>query len=120
MLDINIDVDSINKKDDLLLENSIDLFFQELNVIFDKKTSDFYGNPSKINLSRYVFSKFISTNEINKEIRKYVIDNCSSQSFYKWEVQSTFLDTPKKVDVLYVIFNVYHNDRIYTNQYIIG
>lgn len=120
MFDINIDIDDIKKMDDLILENPLELFFQELAMIFNKKYTDFYGDPKCLNLQKYLYSKYISTSDINNEIRQYVMNNSYYSNLFKWEVETAFLDTPRKVDVLHIVFNVYSDGNIYTNQYIIG
>jgi hypothetical protein len=107
-------------KSSILLENRLELFFQELAVIFDKKVTDFYGTPYCLNLQKYLFSRYVSTREVSHEITKYVIENCYNQQFFKWNVDVSYLQTEKQTDILYIKFNIESDGEKYTNQFLIG
>lgn len=117
MLDINLI--SLEKETNIL-ENKIELFFQEIAVLLDKGITDFYGVPYIVNLEKYIFSKYVTTSEVKYELVQYVKENCPSNYLCEWSVDVDYVKGKLDNDILYIRFNVNHDGEIYTNQYLIG
>jgi hypothetical protein len=107
-LDINIIVGDDESKEARVLERDVDLFFQELTLLFQFSSIDIYSYGSELpNLKQYIFSKWISNNRIKADIMKSVSENCYHSSFFQWNLEINLLKDNSNKDILHLVFSVW-------------
>ena len=105
-LDINLAENSV--KDNLFIDEDVDLFFQELGILFQSKPTDTYGYDGTDfpNIKQYVFSRWVSNYQIKTGIIKSVSENCYHATSFKWDVEVNLLKDNFGKDILHLIFSV--------------
>lgn len=107
--------------DDNFFDTSLDLFFQELEIVFQLRIDDIYAYPIVLNLRKYVYSKKVSNAEVQQEITDYVKENCEHSSYFQWNVTVDFIKSTETVtDVMYIKFDIYTNGGVRKRQFIIS
>lgn len=122
MIDINI-VSEDNK--DAILDNPLELFFQEVLMAFTNNQYDTFDLKNPIKLKRFVFSIFVNESEIKTDILSFIAENCYHASHFKHDVEVRLMKSKQDGDLLHVILHVYttnaegnESDKI--QQFIIG
>lgn len=90
---------------DCILENSIELFMQELEIAVKMLPSDVWGIKDFLNINRYVFSQYVTLSQVINDITDYVTYNCQHASEHQWFVNAEFV-TVENRDFLHIIFNI--------------
>ena len=116
-MDINLLGNSLETN---FLDDNLELFFQEVMMCFNSNMTDFFGHIDFLNLQKYIFSKGLTTGEVNKYVHDYILHNCSMSMSYDWNVETSFLKSQKDNDLLYVCFSVDSNGEKYSTQFIAG
>ena len=82
-IDLNLHGDS---KENNILIDSLELFFQEIELSVKLAPNDIWGIYEAINLQRYVFNKFVSITQIKNEINTYIKRNCQHANDFNYNV----------------------------------
>ena len=107
MVDLSFVTDNIYDIQDLAVRENLELFLQELEVIFNTSSSDIYAHPKTLNLRKYVFSKSVSNYQVSSEVRTYVIENCYHSHIFPFEVSTSFIKGLRENDIMYIKFLIH-------------
>lgn len=122
---IDLNLHSTNKQDNVIT-NQLELFFQEVEVAVKTFPGDVWNVTNFLNVNRYVFNRYISITQIRNEIMNYIENNCASASKFNWNCIVKLYsakDTPgQKGDLVYIEVTVDKdsNDGQFVNKYILG
>lgn len=107
--------------EDNFFDQNIDIFFQELEMIFQLQIDDVYGSQKVLNLRKYVMQKKISNYQVENEIRNFVMEHCYQSRNFIWSVKVDFIKTESSPnDVMYVQFNIKVGDGVRKRQFVIS
>ena len=104
-LDLNLHEDSIQNISNNILFDNLRLFLQEVEIAIKLAPGDIWGIVDNINVSRYVFNKYITLNQVTNEIKNYIEKNCSQASRFSWTVKADFLFVDGK-NLLHINMNI--------------
>lgn len=106
-MDNNVDLflhgSSIN---DSMLTNPLNLFLQEIELSLKILPNEVWGINEALNISRYVYNKYVTVNQIKNEILTYVNKNCEHASFFNYEVNVLIINESGK-DLIYIEFKIF-------------
>lgn len=105
-IDLSLHFDKSGTKLNNILENSVELFMQELELAVKMLPSDVWGIKDFLNINRYVFSQYITLTQVINDITDYVTYNCQHASEHNWEVNAEFA-TVEGRDFLLIMFTIH-------------
>jgi len=103
-------------KDDLILSEDLELFFQEIELAVQTAPNEIWGISESINLNRYLFNQYITITQIKNEISNYVSKNCQHASYFNYSISIENLENLNNKDLIYIVFNVDAKDQNGNNQ----
>jgi len=88
-----------------ILTNPLELFFQEIELAIKIAPNEIWGIVDAINISRYVFNKYVTITQIKNEITTYINRNCQHSSDYNFDVSVETIKAGYK-DLVYIVVKV--------------
>ena len=88
-----------------ILTNPLELFFQEIELAIKIAPNEIWGIVDAINISRYVFNKYVTITQIKNEITTYINRNCQHSSDYNFDVSVETIEAGYK-DLVYIVVKV--------------
>jgi len=121
-IDLNLHGDS---KENNILIDSLELFFQEIELSVKLAPNDIWGIYEAINLQRYVFNKFVSITQIKNEINTYIKRNCQHANDFNYNVTAETIKGDNGKDLIYIVVSVLaqdHNgvDQNFLQKFLLG
>jgi len=89
MKDFNIYSESEDKyTDKTVVENELDLFIQEIDVLFSTSKFDVLGDPGfGTNIEDILWKTNISASKIEQELSDAVRNSCFMNEFFEWKIK---------------------------------
>ena len=89
MKDFNIYSESEDKyTDKTVVENELDLFIQEIDVLFSTSKFDVLGDPCfGTNIEDILWKTNISASKIEQELSDAVRNSCFMNEFFEWKIK---------------------------------
>jgi hypothetical protein len=87
----------------------LQLFMQEIELLMKIK-ENIWGNTFFIDLEKYVFNKYISTEHIRQEIVSAVSKNCTQSNIFSYTIEIKMIKLDESKDMLYICFNLFDTD----------
>lgn len=105
MVDINLyeNTEDINGN---IINNELHLFLQEVELAIQIGPNEIWGVGTSINISRYVFNKYVTIAQIKNEMRSFISKNCYHAKSFSWNLDVEIIKNPNGVDLLYIKFTV--------------
>ena len=107
-IDLSLHNDSIQTRNDNIIDNTVELFMQELELAVKMLPSDVWGIKDFLNINRYVFSQYITLTQVINDISNYVQNNCAHAAEHQWQVNAEFVEVENR-DFLHILFTIYLN-----------
>lgn len=117
MIDINLTTNSGN----VLITNKLELFFQEVALAVKIGPTDIWGVTTSIDLTNYLFNQYVTTNQIQNEITRFITDNCSMASEFQYSIEVELLNVDDK-ELVYILFKVFdfENNSDIVQKFLLG
>lgn len=115
-IDINLHGDNIGNN---VIDSPLDLFFQEVEIAINTGPNEIWGVAEAINLSRYLFNKYVTLTQITNEITSYVNKNCQHAIDFDFKVNAEIVKIKEK-ELIYIPFIVYVDGQEFTHKYLLG
>jgi len=111
--------------DDNILTQPLELFFQEIELSLETQQNEVWGIKDAINLSRYLFNKYITLTQIRNEITIYFNKNCQHACYFPYEISAETLKNENGSDLIYIVVTVKAEDENgevipYKQKFLIG
>ncbi len=113
-------------KNDNVLYDKLELFFQELYIAFKLSENDTFGRIDSLNLSRFVLSRYTPNYIIEKEITEFISKNCMSAGLLdNWSVDVNIIESVNNKDILYIVVKVIDSGKnglpeTFTEKFMLG
>ena len=88
-----------------ILTNPLELFFQEIELAIKIAPNEIWGISESINISRYVFNKYVTITQIKNEITTYINRNCQHSSEFNFDVSVEMIKDNYK-DLIYIVVKI--------------
>jgi len=115
-LDLNLHGDS---KESNILNTPLELFFQEIELAMKTAPNEIWGIGEGINLSRYVFNKFVTLTQIRNEITNFIGKYCEHANVFQYNITAETITTDKK-DMVYITMTVDSEQEQYKQKFLLG
>jgi hypothetical protein len=107
-----------------ILTEPLELFYQEIELALQIAPNEVWGISESINLSRYVFNKFVTITQIKNELSNYVVKNCQHASYFPYNFSVEMVNANGK-DLIYIICNIIALDpngheQTYQQKFLVG
>ncbi len=89
-----------------ILWHPLELFLQEIELAMQIAPNEIWGIKDSVNLSRYVFNKYVTITQIRNEITNYVSKNCQHASYFQYTISVEMLKNSNGTDLIYIVFSV--------------
>lgn len=114
-----------NTIDDNILTQPLELFFQEIEISIETQQNEVWGIKDSINLSRYLFNKYVTLTQIKNEITTYLNKNCQHACYFPYTISAETLKNKNGSDLIYIIVTVTAEDEdgneiAYKQKFLIG
>lgn len=121
---IDLTLEDNDNPEDNVLTDPLSLFFQEIELAVQMAPESIWGVKESINLSRYVFNRYVSITQIRNEILTYVNKNCAHAEHFQYTTSIQLINNNGK-DLLYIKFIVYvdavnGSTQEYIQKFLIG
>lgn len=114
-LDINI-----FNPDTPIINSGLELFFQEIAIAVKVGPGEIWGVYDSIDISKYVFNKYVTINQIRNEIETFIGNNCSQSVNFVYNVDAQLLNVEDK-ELIYIEVKVYSDDNAeFINKFLLG
>jgi hypothetical protein len=108
-IDLNLHEDSdINSN---IISNQLHLFFQEIELAIQIRPNEIFGVKESINLSRYLFNRYVSITQIRNEIINFINKHCQHATLFKFTASVETIKGSLKNDMLYIVVKVFDVDQ---------
>ena len=97
-IDINLHSESI---EDNILSEKLELFFQELELSLTVAPNEIWGVKDAVNLSRYLFNRYVSITQIKNEISNFISNNCQHAKDFQYVIS---IQNLKNANSKYTVF----------------
>ena len=78
--------------DSPILSSDLDVFLQELDILFNTEEYEVYGNHELgMSLERFLGKFSINSSQVRTLCVKQIQNNCYMQEYFNWEVKSDFV-----------------------------
>lgn len=104
-IDLSLHQHSNENKNNNILESSLELFMQELEIAVKMMPADVWGIKNFLDINKYVFSQYVTLSQVINDITDYVIYNCQHASYHQWHVNAEFVEVENK-DFLHIMFSI--------------
>ncbi len=104
-----------------IITNELHLFFQEIELAIKIGPGEIWGVKYSIELSKYLFNQYITTQRIKNEITNFIAYNCEHSKLFNWEVNPEILNVENK-ELIYIVVNIYDNesDKNFLQKFLLG
>ena len=106
-IDLNIYGNGIENN---IVTNPLQLFFQEIELGIKTMPGEIWGTVDAINLKKYLFSQFVTMNQIKNEISSFIAYNCAMASAFQYTVDAEIINIDGK-DLIYIAVRVPKGDN---------
>lgn len=111
--------------DDNILTEPLELFFQEIEISLETQQNEVWGIKDAINLSRYLFNKYVTLTQIKNEITTYLNNNCQHACYFPFEISAETIKNSNGSDLIYIVVSVKALDEsgeeiTYKQKFLIG
>lgn len=93
-----------------IITNPLHLFFQEIELGIKMMPGEMWGSVDAINLKKYLFSRFVTMNQIKNEIASFIATNCAHASEFQYTVDAEIINIDNK-DLIYIAVRVPKGDN---------
>lgn len=108
-VDLNLYSDSIVDGDFNVIDAPLHLFFQEIDLSIKINKGEIWGISDNINLKKYIFDKYITVNQIQNEVLKFISRNCQHASDFVFDVKVEFMKIENK-ELIYINVSIDSTD----------
>jgi hypothetical protein len=105
-----------------ILFNPLELFFQEIELAIQIGPGEIWGIKENINISRYVFNRFVTLTQIRNEITNYLSQHCQHSKDFKYFVETSIINFDGK-DLIYIavkVVDVYEQGDEFLQKFLLG
>ena len=85
---------------DSILNEKLELFFQEIELAIQIGPNEIWGIGESINLNRYLFNQYVTITQIKNEISSYISKNCQHVIYFNYTISVETLKTPDLKDII--------------------
>lgn len=96
-----------------IIVNPLHLFFQEIELAIQIAPGEIWGVKDGINLSRYLFNRYVTITQIRNEIKNYINKNCQHSSTFTYNVSVETIKSPQSSDLIYITVTVNTDSTVY-------
>jgi len=125
-IDIYIHEGKSDDPDDNIISDELSLFFQEVEMAISIAPNEIWGVKDGINLSRYLFNKYVTVTQIKNEITEFITKNCQHAGLFQYKISTETLKDGNNNDMIYIVMNVVAidpttgNPENYRQKFLIG
>lgn len=89
-----------------IIVNPLHLFFQEIELAIQIAPGEIWGVKDGINLSRYLFNRYVTITQIRNEIKNYINKNCQHSSAFSYNITVETIKSSQSSDLIYITVTV--------------
>lgn len=108
-IDLNLHED--NDINENIISNELHLFFQEIELAIKIRPNEIFGVKESINLSRYLFNRYVSITQIRNEIITFLNKHCQHATLFKFTVTVETIKGQRNNDMIYIVVKVFDTDQ---------
>jgi hypothetical protein len=124
---MDINLHEWNDRQKTIIDDEAALFFQEVEIAVKMSKDAVFGQKNYLDLTKFVFTRAISTMQIKNEIMAYIANECPSSGNVVWDIEVKFLSEMNTIisnthgnGGVYVSLNVHSGYNQYVQDYLIG
>lgn len=104
-----------------IITNPLHLFFQEIELAIKCGPNEIWGCKYTIELSKFLFNQYVTTNQIKNEIELFIQENCDQAKNFSWEVVVELMKVDNK-ELIYIVTSIYDNesDKEFIQKFLLG
>jgi hypothetical protein len=108
-------------KEDSIITNPLHLFFQEIELAIKIGVGETWGTLSAIDLSKYIFNQYITTEQIKSEILTFIATHCAHAEFFQYNIKVELMNLDNK-DFIYIVANIFdeENNKEFLQKFLLG
>ena len=107
---LNSTVDT--NQENTVIDNSLQLFMQEVELAIKMEPGDVWGIYDSIDVSKYVFNQYVTLHQVKSEIETYIANNCEHSALFDWEVYPELIEIESmSIPALHINFTVNLTNR---------
>jgi len=102
-------------KNNNILTDPLELFMHEVFIAVQNGPNTLWGISESINLTKYVFNRYITLLQIRNEIQTYIGKHCAHAQLFNHEISVDLINNDGK-DLIYITLKVNVPDENRINQ----
>lgn len=111
-LDIVLNSTEDTNQENTVIDNSLQLFLQEVELAVKMEPGDVWGIYDAIDVSKYVFNQYITVYQVKSEMETYIAKNCEHSALFDWEVNPELIEIESmSIPALHINFTVHLSNR---------
>ena len=111
-LDIVLNSTEDTNQENTVIDNSLQLFLQEVELAVKMEPGDVWGIYDAIDVSKYVFNQYITVYQVKSEMETYIAKNCEHSALFDWEVNPELIEIESmSIPALHINFKVHLSNR---------
>lgn len=111
-LDIVLNSTEDTNQENTVIDNSLQLFLQEVELAVKMEPGDVWGIYDAIDVSKYVFNQYITVYQVKSEMETYIVNNCEHSALFDWEVNPELIEIESmSIPALHINFKVHLSNR---------
>ncbi|MCK9415449.1 hypothetical protein M0Q97_02175 [Candidatus Dojkabacteria bacterium] len=111
-------------KNDNIITDPLELFMQEIFLAMQTAPFSIWGVTESINISRYVFNKYVTITQIRNEILTFIGKNCAHAKMFNYSLTVDIINSDGK-DLVYITMKVIaptldKSEQEYIQKFLLG
>jgi hypothetical protein len=111
--------------DENILTQSLELYFQEIELAIQIGKNEVWGVSSSIDLKRYLFNHYVTLTQIKNEISTYLSLYCEHYKYFPTSITAETIKNSNGSDLIYIVVTVSATDengvkQDYKQKFLIG